>query len=63
MAAMKMRDLGLLYTIMQGKVWGIQLLGLNLRSWITHVGSWRLDKFVMTLFHSSWLVTLMGDGK
>ena len=62
MTTMRTRNLGLLYTILQGKVWGVQLKGLDLRSWIILVGSWRLDKFEQTLSHSSRLVLWFTEG-
>ena len=60
-ATMRMRNLGLLYTIIQSKVWGV-LEGLDLIPWITHVGSWRLDKLEMTLRHCSRLVLWFTKG-
>ena len=62
---MRTRNLGLLYTIIVGLVWDVQLKGLEKRCWHVHAGSWRLvNKLKWTLGHSSRpILCLQRDGR
>ena len=62
---MRTRNLGLLYTIIVGLVWDVQLKGLEKRCWGVHAGSWHLViKLRQTLGHSSRpILCQQRDGK